>query len=76
MQSAAEVFIGTAIADEAGVELEGLIEQRGQIVNQCVWQTTTAEKGQGERPGLGEGAMVEGARTMVGFQALTAANVR
>ena len=47
------------IADEAGVELEGLIEERGQIVNQRVWQATTSKKGQGKWPGLGEGAMVE-----------------
>jgi hypothetical protein len=30
-----------------------------------VIQTTAPEKGQGERPGLGEGAMVEGARASV-----------
>jgi len=49
------------VTDEAGVELKGLIEERGQILNQAVWQTTAPEKGEGERPGFGEGAMVEGA---------------
>jgi len=53
------------VADEAGVELEGLIEQRGQIFNQCLWQATAPEKSQGEWPGVGEGAMVEGARATV-----------
>jgi len=34
-------------ADEAGVELEGLIEEGGQMINQRIWQTTAAKKGQG-----------------------------
>jgi hypothetical protein len=33
MQPLAEVFIDATVTDEAGVELEGLIEERGQIVN-------------------------------------------
>jgi hypothetical protein len=37
----------TRIADEAGVELEGLIEHRGEIINQRIWQTTAPEKGHG-----------------------------
>src|SRR5262249_55073020 len=32
------------VADEAGVELEGLIEERRQIVNERVWQATAPEK--------------------------------
>jgi hypothetical protein len=40
-----EGVVLTRIADEAGVELEGLIEQRGQIVNQCIWQPTSPEEG-------------------------------
>ena len=60
-----EGVVLTRVADEAGVELEGLIEERGQIVNQGVWQTTASEKSQGERPGFGEGAMIEGAGTVM-----------
>jgi hypothetical protein len=37
MEPSAEVFIDATVADEAGVELDGLIEKRGQIVNQRVW---------------------------------------
>ena len=46
IQSFGEVVVLTRIADEAGVELEGLIEQRGQVVNQRVWQTAAPKKGQ------------------------------
>ena len=61
MEAFGKGVVLTRVADEAGVELEGLIEERGKIVNQRVWQATAPEKGQGERPGFGEGAMVEGA---------------
>jgi hypothetical protein len=44
------------------IKLHWLGEQGGQIVNQRIWQATAPEKGQRERPGFGEGAMVEGAR--------------
>jgi hypothetical protein len=37
MQSLAEWLIDTAVANETGVELYGLIEEGGQIVNQRVW---------------------------------------
>ena len=61
MEPAAEVFIGTTVADEAGVELDRFAQERREVLNQRFWQTTAPEKGEGERPGFGEGAMVEGA---------------
>jgi len=45
IQAFGEGVVLTRIADEAGVELEGLIEERGKIVNQRVWQATAPEKG-------------------------------
>src|SRR5262245_3551806 len=65
MKTFCKLLILTRIADKAGIELEGLIEERGQVVNQRVWQATAAEKSQGEESGFGEGAMVEGAGTIV-----------
>jgi hypothetical protein len=66
MEAFGKGVVLTRVADKAGVELEGLAKQRGQIVNQRIWQTTAPEKGQGERPRLSKGAMVEAAGTMVG----------
>jgi hypothetical protein len=53
------------VADKAGVELEGLIEEGWQIVNEPVREATAPEKGQGEQPGFGECTIVEDARTFV-----------
>jgi hypothetical protein len=61
MQAATEGFIGAAVADEAGVELNGLAKERWEVLDQRFWQTTAPEKGWVERPGFGERAMVEDA---------------
>jgi hypothetical protein len=45
MQTFGKGVVLTRIADKARVELEGLIEQRGQIVNQYIWQATAPEEG-------------------------------
>jgi len=37
MQSAAEGLVGTAVADEAGVELEGLSQDGREILDQRFW---------------------------------------
>ena len=57
------------IADEAGVELERLAKERREVLDQCVWQATAPEKGQRERSGFREGAMVEdtGANVVTGL---------
>jgi hypothetical protein len=60
VQAFGEGVVLTRVADEAGVELEGLIEQRGQVVNQRVREATATEKGQGERLGSCKGYIVEG----------------
>jgi len=65
MQPAAEGVIDTAVANEAGVKLEGLVEEGGQVVDQYVWEPATPEKGQGERSRFREGTMVEDAGTFV-----------
>jgi hypothetical protein len=59
MQTAAECFISAAVADKAGIELEGLAKDGWEVLNQRFWQPTAPEKGQGERPGFGKRAMVE-----------------
>src|SRR5713101_8711420 len=54
-------LITECIADEERVVLDGLIEDRGQIVNERVWQATAPQKDQGEWPGARKGAMGKGA---------------
>ena len=50
------------IADEAGVKLDRLVQERRQVINQYVGKTTTSEKGEWDRAGLGKRPMVNGAR--------------
>ena len=59
MQPATEVFIQTAVADEARVELNGLAEDGWEIFYQRLWQAAAPEKGQGKPSGSDEGAMIE-----------------
>src|SRR5215470_14045133 len=58
-------LVCTGITDEERVVLNGLTKERWEVLNQCVRETTAPQKGQGERSGFGEGAMVEGTGTMV-----------
>src|SRR5262245_43223359 len=58
-------LVSTCITDEERVVLDGLAQQGREILNQRLWQATAPEKGQRERHGFGEGAMVEGAWTIV-----------
>jgi hypothetical protein len=65
MQPATEGLIGVAVADETRIELEGLAQERREVLDERFWQTTASEKSQGERSGFGEGTMIEGAGTVV-----------
>src|ERR1700730_13164822 len=72
MEPVRESLVHRRIADEARVELNGLIDERGQIFDEFVRKAATAKKRKWKRSGLGYGSIVKNARTMMltGIQAL------
>ena len=47
VQPATELVVLARVADEAGVELDRLIEERGKIIDQPVWEAHTAKERMG-----------------------------
>src|SRR3954454_9886551 len=72
VKAVGELLVLARIADEAGVELDRLVQQRWQVVDQVVWQADAAQEGQGQRTRTLQGLMVDGARAVMqaSFQSL------
>jgi hypothetical protein len=67
-----ECLVLGRVTDEACVELNRPIEQRGQVFNELVRKATTAKKRKRKWCGFGDGSMVDGTRSQMatGIQSL------
>src|SRR4051812_11503969 len=72
VEAVGELLVLARIADEAGEELDRLVQQRGQVVDQVIRQADTAQEGEGQWTRALQGSMVDGAWSsmLAGFQAL------
>ena len=52
VEALGELLVLRRVADEAGVELDRLVQQRGQIVDQVVRQADAAQEDEGQGTGL------------------------
>jgi hypothetical protein len=70
MEPLGKLLIFGGVADEAGIELDGLVQERWQECYEVVRKTATPEKGEGERTGFGKGSVVESAWSIMcaGFE--------
>jgi hypothetical protein len=65
MKALRKLLITGRIANEAGIMLDGLVQQRRQVVDEKVRQADAAKKRERQRPGFLQRAMVYDARPMV-----------
>ena len=66
VQSLREQLVGMAVTDEARVELDHPLAQKGgKVCNQVVRQAAATQKHLRERPGSNEGVVIDEARTAV-----------
>jgi hypothetical protein len=66
VEAVGELLVLARIADEAGEELDRLVQQRGQVVYQVVWQADTAQEGQGQWARALQGSVVDDAWPLFG----------
>jgi hypothetical protein len=60
-----KLLVFRRITDEAGVELNRLVQKRRQIFNELVGQAATAKESERERAGKTKSSMIEGTRSLV-----------
>ena len=65
MEALGKFMVLVRVADEAGIELDRLIQKRRQVVDEVVGQTAAAQKSKGQRTGAFQGALVDGARSVM-----------
>ena len=50
VETVGEILVFGGVADEAGVELDGLIEEGWEVGDEVFWEAAAAEEGQGSGP--------------------------
>jgi hypothetical protein len=65
MKAPGELVILRGEADEAGVELDALTEERGQVLDQVIRQTAATKEAQRQLAGLLKGTVIYNARSRV-----------
>jgi len=61
VEAVGEGLVFGGVGDEAGVELDGLIEERWEVFDEIFGEAAAAEEVDGEWPGVGNGGVIENA---------------
>ena len=66
VEAVGEALVLSGVGDEAGVELDGFIEEGWEVFDEIFGEAAASEEGNGKGPGFGNGGVVKYARTVVG----------